>query len=62
MADADLVWEYIQGIQFPKGREEVVSHARSRNAPGDVVEMLSRLPDRQFESAADVLTAVDLPE
>jgi hypothetical protein len=62
MVSTDLILEYLHGIDFPKNRDEVVNYARSMNAPGDVVEILTRLPDQQFSSAAEITIAVGQAE
>jgi hypothetical protein len=42
------------GIDFPAGKDDVVSYAESHDAPTEVVEALSNIPDREYESMADV--------
>ncbi|WP_058554904.1 DUF2795 domain-containing protein [Thiohalocapsa sp. ML1] len=42
------------GIDFPAGKDDVLSYAESHDAPSDVLEALSNIPDREYESMADV--------
>ncbi len=58
MVSAAEVLEAIKGADLPKSKSELVDYARSRNASQDVMDMLSRLPDRQYKTASDITQAM----
>jgi hypothetical protein len=52
------VAHYLQGIDFPAGRRDVLSHARQQNAPKAVMEQLQRLDVQRFWNMAQVMSAL----
>ncbi|HZD44166.1 MAG TPA: DUF2795 domain-containing protein [Methanomicrobiales archaeon] len=53
MSAADLQY-YLGGIDYPAGKQELISYARSQDAPPAAVEALQRFEDKEYRSAADV--------
>jgi hypothetical protein len=49
---------YLQGIDFPARRQDVLSHARQQNAPTAVMDQLQRLDDQRFSNMAQVMSAI----
>jgi hypothetical protein len=49
---------YLQGIDFPAGRQDVLSHARQQNAPKAIMDQLQRLDDQRFLNMAQVMSAI----
>ena len=45
---------YLKGMDYPAGRQDLVTHARKNNAPEDVIAVIERFGDRTYRSAADV--------
>jgi hypothetical protein len=43
-------------MDYPAGKQDLISHAREHNAPEDVIAALDRFGDRTYRSAADVST------
>jgi len=52
------VQKYLRGMDYPAGIREVVNQAQKNGAPGDVIDILERIRDREFKSAADVSKAL----
>jgi len=52
------VQRYLRGMHYPAGISEVVSQAQKNSAPGDVLDILNRIRDREFRSAADLSKAL----
>ncbi|MCK9298746.1 MAG: DUF2795 domain-containing protein [Methanoculleus sp.] len=52
------VQRYLRGMHYPAGISGVISQAQKNNAPGDVLDILNRIRDREFRSAADVSKAL----
>jgi len=52
------VQRYLRGMDYPAGIREVISLAQKNGAPGDVLDILQRIRDREFRSATDVSKAL----
>lgn len=52
------VEKHLKGIKFPANREDLIEHARQNDAPEEVLSTLERMPDREFNNAADVAKGV----
>ncbi len=54
------VMEHLKGIEFPASKNDLVEHAREGKGPDtdEVVNALEKLPDRQYNSPADVMHEV----
>jgi hypothetical protein len=50
--------QYLEGINFPAGKEEVASGAESNGAPQDFVERIRNAATERFNSPEEVLQAV----
>ncbi len=51
------VMEHLKGLEFPASKDDLVEHAQEGEGPDteDVVDKLEKLPDRQYNSPADVM-------
>ena len=45
---------YLKGMDYPAGKQDLITHARERNAPEDVIAVLEFFSERTYRSAADV--------
>jgi hypothetical protein len=54
--DASIL-SFIQGIQFPARKDEIVVAARRNGAPEDVVASLEQLPANDFASPQELIDA-----
>ena len=52
------VQKFLKGMDYPAGKKEVVSQAKKNKAPKDVLDVLNKVDDQQFNSAADVSRAI----
>jgi Protein of unknown function (DUF2795) len=50
--------QYLPGVNFPAGKEEVASNLQSNNAPQEVVDRIRNSGKDTFNSADEVLQAV----
>ncbi|MCR9110303.1 MAG: DUF2795 domain-containing protein [Rhodobacteraceae bacterium] len=48
----------LKGVSFPSDRATLARQARDNDAPEEVVDLIKTMPDRQFETMADVTKAV----
>lgn len=58
MVSTAKVMQFLEGINFPANRQQVIDYAKDNNAPQDVIEMLQRLPEGIYYSMAGVLDAI----
>ena len=56
MADINpiQVQKALGGIDYPASKEELVKHAEEKGADEEVLSALKDLPDRKYETPADV--------
>ncbi|WP_244987775.1 DUF2795 domain-containing protein [Methanoculleus chikugoensis] len=47
---------YLKGMDYPAGRQDLVTHARQHDAPQNVITVIEGFSDRTYQSAADVST------
>ncbi len=50
--------QYLQGVNFPAGKEEVASNAQSNDAPQELVQQIRNSGTQTFNSADEVLQSV----
>ena len=58
MVSTAKVSQFLEGLDFPATKQECVEYAHRRNAPQDVMDVLHRLPDRQYFSMAGIWDAI----
>lgn len=45
----------IRGLTFPASNDDLTRQAKSNKAPADVIELIQRLPDLEYNSLAEVM-------
>lgn len=61
MVSTASVSQYLEGLDFPASKEQVIDYAAEHNAPPDVLDALSDMPEPagdRFYSMAGVWDAV----
>ena len=53
------VQKYIKDIDFPVGKNELLDHARSHDAPDEILELMKNFPSQQYGSSSDVSRALE---
>lgn len=48
----------LSGIDFPAEKDDLVAHAQSGGTDADAMEIIRQMPDRKYESMADVMKGV----
>ena len=56
--DLGQLQQYLPNLDFPASKEEVVSTAQSNDAPQEVVDRIRNSGEESFNSADEVLQAV----
>lgn len=52
------VSNFIKGISFPCSKQDLIDDAEENDAPDSILNMLEKLPERQYESVNDVIESV----
>lgn len=58
---AELYW-YMEKISFPASKEQIINLAFSNYATDDVMDLLQRLPNEQYSSPEDVISAAGITD
>ena len=45
---------YLKGIDYPVSKQQIVEHAKTSNAPENVMSVLRRLPERQYNRPTEI--------
>lgn len=48
------VQKALKNMNYPAKKEDLIKHARNRDASNEVMQVLEGLPDKQYNNAADV--------
>ncbi len=54
-ASPAAVVDFLEGIQYPCSKADILEHVEQRGAPQMVIEALERLPERQYYDLAQVI-------
>jgi hypothetical protein len=61
MASADQVAEYLDDVDFPAHRDDLVRAAEHAGAPDDVIKALRAMPPEEYASKAEVMRSAHTP-
>ncbi len=50
--------KYLKGIDYPVSKQDLIRHADQQGADSELRQTLEQLPDRQYDSPADVSEAL----
>ena len=57
-ASAARITHFLGGMQFPASRDQLIHQAQQNDAGAKVLELLERMPNRDYGSMADVMKGV----
>ena len=49
---------FLEGLDFPCYKEEVINTAEMNDAPDEVCDLLEQIPDSEFETMSQLMNAV----
>jgi hypothetical protein len=52
------VQEILKNVNFPASKQDIINKAREKGADNNIISMLDKLTDKQFQSPADVMNEV----
>lgn len=48
---------HLKGIDFPAHKEDLIEQAKNNDAETEVLDMIEKMPDDEFQNMADVMKA-----
>jgi len=49
-----IVERYLGGMHYPAEKQNLVSNAKGKGAPNDVMDLINKLPDETYNSPIDI--------
>jgi len=49
-----IVEKYLGGIHYPTAKQNLVSNAKGKGAPSNVMDLIGKLPDKTYTSPIDI--------
>lgn len=50
----NMIMQALRSLNYPLTKADLAAEAQKRNAPGQITDVLNKMPDRQYVSADDV--------
>lgn len=60
MVSTAKVSQYLEGIDFPANKQQLIDYAHDNDAPQDVLDILQKLPEGRYFSMAGVWEAIGM--
>ena len=54
----DQIMKFAKGVKFPTSKQDLVSALKNNNAPKEVISVLDKLPDKNYNSPQDLISAL----
>jgi hypothetical protein len=51
------VQKYLKGVDYPVKKRQLVEQAKKNDAPKEIVDLLQKFPDQEFDGPQDVMKA-----
>ena len=58
MVATAAISQYLEGIDFPASKSDIVNHVQRKNAPSQIVQTLKKMPGEKYSSMAGIWHAV----
>ena len=58
LGGADQITKYVKGVNFPTSKQKLVSAFRNNKAPKELMSVLDSLPDKEYNSPQDLISAL----
>lgn len=52
------IQKFLSGMNYPAGKDQIVSRAKSEGADSNVLGMLNKLPNGTYQTPADISQAI----
>ena len=51
----EAVYNYLNGMNYPARKQELIEHAKNNNAGPDIIDALETLPDKKFKNQDELI-------
>ena len=58
MVSTAAISQYLEGLDFPVSKQDVVQFVQRKNAPSQIIDTLQKMPGEQYSSMAGIWHAV----
>ena len=58
MVSAAKIALFLEELNFPADKKQIIDYARENNAPEDVLDILQKMPEGKYYSMAGVLDSI----
>ncbi len=58
MVSTAAISQYLDGINFPVTKQDIIDHVQGKKAPGQIMEVLQNMPGEEYSSMAGIWHAV----
>ncbi len=60
LTDPDRLRDWLDGVNYPAGKDDLLRQAENNRAPEDVVSALRAMPPVEYENRSQVIASVDV--
>lgn len=54
MTSTYKISHYLEGIDYPAGKQDLLNQAKKNNAPDDVIDAITKLPEHSYGNMAEL--------
>lgn len=54
----DQIMKFAKGIKFPSSKSDLVNSFKNSKAPKEIISVIEKLPDKNYNSPQDLLSAL----
>jgi len=58
MVSTAIIAPYLEGLDFPATKQEIIDYVEPKDPPADIVEILEKLPEETYFSLASLWQAI----
>jgi len=52
------IQKYLKGVDYPASRDDLISQAEEQGADDEILELLAKIDDQEYETPAEVSKAI----
>ncbi len=60
VASMPQVQQFLKDVVFPASKQTIINKAQEKGADKNIISMLQKLPDKQYQSASDVTNQLNM--
>ena len=52
--------QYLSGLNYPCDKDTLINYVKRKTSDSEVVDMLNKLPYKEYENSSDVISSLDM--